>query len=195
MTDKKEQIDLIYAQIIEKLKDGHRPHIEIDGELFEQITKKWQKVLDGQKGQQVGLSELNKVFFILDHARSPQRGLTPLFCQTLDEISEGPTESNETLIFTLGAAIKHIVELSQVSGNLIHYEFIEVLKKRLRNTKNPEILEWILRLIESMGRQGIKLQKEVRQAKPSILKALNPHSRAGRQIIDLLERQWSSYVP
>jgi hypothetical protein len=94
------------------------------------------------------------------------------------------------LIFTLTCARRHIVEARFQRGQRLTFDFLEALKKLLHH-KNPEVVEWTLRLIEGCGNQGIYFRQEFDKIKPPPWKWFNAHQRAVREIIALLERRWT----
>jgi hypothetical protein len=75
------------------------------------------------------------------------------------------------------------------SGVMISGVYFDLLKKLLKN-KNPEVLEWTLRTIDSMGPMSLRLKKEVLEARPGLMKFFNQHQKSSSQIIELLEKQW-----
>jgi len=75
-------------------------------------------------------------------------------------------------------------------GLRLEFEFLETLKPLLRH-RDPEVVEWTLRLIEGCGPQGIYFLREFDTIKPPPWKWFNSHQRAVREIIALLERRWA----
>lgn len=183
--DMKSELTKLYLQILEDLKADKRPLLEINEHRYQLIKTTWAKALENADEPR-----LKEVLCLLDHASHPVGGLTDFFRKTLDE-----DLSQEIKIFTLGASTTHVVTHSQLHGNPIDPEFIQCIRAHLHPKQDPELLEWLLRVIEAMGKQGLKLRKEVRDVRPGPLGHLSPHKRACRQIIDLLESQWSRYVP
>lgn len=174
----------LYAEIIEKLKNDQRPKITLTPELKEEIIKIWTYALKGNHDDL-----LKQIFCILDNAQTTTSEFNELFFRSLKEI-----KNSELIIYALAASQKHIVEHAFKTGNMISYEYFEALKKLLLDS-NPEVKEWTLRTIETMGPMSLRLKQEVLKAKPTLLSLLNKHQKASAQIIDYLEREWNSVKP
>ena len=110
--------------------------------------------------------------------------LNEQFFKTFEKI-----RNQELLIYTLAASQKHVIAESLRSGNMISSAYFEKLKELLKN-KNPEVVEWTLRTIETMGPLSLRFVKEVRAAKPGLLKFLSHHQKSSAQLISLMEKQW-----
>lgn len=170
----------LYAETILKLKNDQRPKIMLSPELKEEIKKVWTEALNGNRED-----ALKQIFCILDNAQTTTSEFNDLFFRSLKEI-----KNSELIIYALAASQKHIVDHALKTGNMISFEYFEVLKKLLLD-KNPEVKEWTLRTIESLGPMSLRLKQEVLKAKPSMLALLNKHQKASSQIIDYLEREWN----
>lgn len=171
----------LYTQTIEKLKRHERPLIKLDTELIMELKTQWQKAIAGPS---INQETLTKILCILDNTQNYTSELNDLFFQSLSKIRE-----HEILVYILAASQKHIVSESLRTGVVIPTLYIDQLKQLLKN-KNPEVLEWTLRTIESMGPLSLRLKKEVREINPSFLKSFNTHQKSATQIIELLENQW-----
>lgn len=155
--------------------------IKLTPELIAELKSEWQKAINNS---QIDQAALTKIFCILDNTQNYTSELNDLFFQTLSKIRD-----HELLIYALAASQKHVVNESLRTGAMIPTAYFERLKELLKN-KNPEVLEWTLRTIESMGPLSMRLKNEVREAKPNFLKFLNAHQKSAGQIIELLENQW-----
>lgn len=171
----------LYSQIIEKLKKHERPQIKLTPELVSELKSAWQEAL---LRPAIDESALTKILCILDNTQNATSELNDLFSQTFEKI-----RNQELLIYLLAASQKHIVNESLRTGNMIPAFYFDQLRLLLKN-KNPEVLEWTLRTIESMGPLSLRLKKEVREVKPGFLKLFNAHQKSASQIIELLENQW-----
>jgi len=89
-----------------------------------------------------------------------------LFFKSLDRI-----KNKEIIIYLLGASQKHIVGHALKTGTMIPLEYFEKLKSLLKN-EHPEVIEWTLRTIESMGPLSMRLKQEVLASKPHFLNYL-----------------------
>ena len=175
----------LYNDIIEKLKRHERPLIKLTPEIIEVLKTEWQKALSGSIPDE---SAIKKILCILDNTQNMTSELNSLFFETFKKVKA----NSELLIYALAASQKHIINESLRSGIMIPVEYFETLKELLKN-KNPEVTEWVLRTIESMGPLSLRLKKEVLEAKPGFLKIFNQHLKASNQIIELLEKQWAKF--
>ncbi|RPJ73908.1 MAG: hypothetical protein EHM20_11470 [Alphaproteobacteria bacterium] len=174
-------IDELYLNTIEKLNQNIRPHIKLTPELISELKSAWQKAIAGPNIDQ---SALTKIFCILDNTQNYTSELNELFLETFQKIRD-----HELLIYILAASQKHIVNESLRTGVMVPIFYFDQLRELLKN-KNPEVLEWTLRTIESMGPLSLRLKNEIREAKPGFLKLFNTHQKSATQIIELLENQW-----
>jgi hypothetical protein len=164
-------IKTLYQNTLLKLKNDQRPQIKLTPELILALKKAWQE-------------SLLEVLCILSHTQNSSDEFNELIFETFRQNFD--TQVN---IFLLGVSEKHIIAHSLKNGNVVPNEFMEILKNLLR-TKQPEIKEWTLRIIESMGPLNLRLQKEIRECRPGFFKYFNSHLRASDEIINLLEIQW-----
>jgi hypothetical protein len=165
-----------YQTILKELDQGHRGLVKITEKDAEELNE----LLLQQKN-------LNEVLCIIEHSSHPQ----PKFERNILNLLNSNL-ADETLIFALNCARRHIVEARFQRGQRLEFSFLETLKKLIYH-KNPEVVEWTLRLIEGCGNQGIYFLKEFDNIKPPPWKWFNPHQRAVREIIALLERRWTPF--
>jgi hypothetical protein len=173
----------IYADIIEKLRNEQRPRVMLTPDLLAEIKLAWSEALTANLTEKHN-EKLKQIFCVLDNAATSTNEFNDLFIKSLNEL-----QNSELLIYCLAASRKHIIEHSFKSGNMISYEYFEALKKLLES-KNPELKEWTLRTIETLGPMSLRLKQEVIKAKPTFLALLNKHQKASAQIIDYLEKEW-----
>ena len=127
---------------------------------------------------------LKKILCILDNSQNTTSELNELFFKTLKEIKD-----HELIVYALAASQKHVIADGLKTGKMISIEYFEILKNLLLE-KNPEVKEWTLRTIESMGPLSLRLKNEVLAAKPGLLKIFNQHQKASGQLIEFLEKEW-----
>lgn len=174
-----EQFDKIYEECITKLKNGQRPQIKLTEEMVLLISSLWPKDL---KNDSKVL--LRKILCILDNSQTSTNAFDQLLLKTLErEIDD------ETMIYMLSVIQKQSITQSFKSGHIIDYKFFETFKNLLK-TNNPELKEWTLRTIESLGPLSLRLKKEVLAARPGLLKQLNHHQKNCAAIIDYMEKDW-----
>lgn len=178
-------IEQLYEDTLAKLKRGERPLIKLGPELVTQIREAWSEAVHKE---QINETVLKQILCILDNTQNASREFNEHFFVTLEKL-RAQTKYDELLIYTLAASQKHVVEEALKSGVMIPAVYFDQLKKILE-TKNPEVLEWTLRTIETMGPLSLRLQKEVRALKPSVLKMFNEHQKAAFQIVEFLDKEW-----
>lgn len=178
-------IDELYIDTIDKLKANIRPHVKLTPELISDLKTQWKTAIETATIDEISLK---KILCILDNAQNITSEFNEQFILTFEKV-----KNQELLIYALAASQKHIIAESLRSGNMISSAYFEHLKCLLK-TNNPEVLEWTLRTIESMGPLSMRFKKEVREAKPGILKLFNAHQKAASQIIELLEKQWKKML-
>jgi hypothetical protein len=174
----------IYTEIIEKLKKDQRPKVVLTKELLAEIKEVWELALKKGSSHINEQEQIKKILCILDNTQTTTSELNELFFKTLMEVKE-----KDLLIYTLSASQKHVIADSFKTGKMISFEYFDILKKLLSD-KNPEIKEWTLRTIESLGPLSLRFQKEVLAAKPSFLKRFNQHQKRSFQLITFLENEW-----
>lgn len=168
-------LEEIYQKILKEIESGHRGLVRLkDDELSE---------LNALLGT-TDYKELEKVLCVIEHSS----GLYNKFEANLLKLLKSDIP-DQLIVFTLNSSRKHIVEARFQRGHRLDFEFLEALKNLLFH-KNPEVVEWTLRLIEGCGNQGIYFLREFDKIKPPPWKWFNEHQRAVREIITLLERRW-----
>lgn len=174
-----ENYQRIYQDAIHKLKLGQRPQIKLTPELLAELKAEWEKAIASTQNETI-----KKILCILDNSQNTTSELNELFIKTFKQVKD-----NELLVYLLSASQKHVIADSLKTGKMISMEFFDVLKELLKN-KNPEVLEWTLRTIESMGPLSMRLKQEVLNAKPGMMKFFNQHQKASSQLIEFLENEW-----
>lgn len=171
-------LDEKYHYILSEINKGHRGLVRLSDEELEKLNE----LLLAST-----FEELGKVLCIVEHSSTPHLKFEANLLQVLN--SSAP---ESVLIFALNCSRKHIVEARFQRGQRLDYHFLEALKKLLYH-KNPEVIEWTLRLIEGCGNQGIYFLREFDKIKPPPWKWFNAHQRAVREIIALLEARWRPF--
>ena len=174
----------LYQATIEKLKLGQRPQVKLTPELIAELKTEWESSFTSGVEKASQLEIIKKILCILDNTQNSTSELNELFIKTLKEIKD-----HDLIVYCLAASQKHVIADGLKTGKMISYEYFEILKTLLLEN-NPEVKEWTLRTIESMGPLGLRLKTEVLNAKPGIMKLFNKHQKASAQIIDYLESEW-----
>lgn len=175
-------IELNYQEILKGLEQGHRALKRFSAIELEQLEEVFQQTLIDKNEER-----LEKILCLVEHSAGLHQKFGPLILQTL--ILDIP---DHLIVFALNCARKHIITAKSQKGQRLNYDFLEALKKLLHSS-SPEVVEWTLRTIEECGNQGVYFLREFDKIKPAPWKWFNPHQRAIREIIALLERRWGQF--
>lgn len=173
-------IETTYQKIISEINLGHRALTKISPDDLDELNQEMISSLE-----QNNFKKLEQILCIIEHSASFHNKFENNLIRILN--SEIPPL---LVVFALNCSRKHIVEARFQRGHRLEFPFLESLNKLLFH-KEPEVVEWTLRLIEGAGNQGIYFLKDFDKIKPAPWKWFNSHQRAVREIITLLERRWS----
>ena len=171
-----------YQKIIAGVTQGHRGLQRFTPKEMEELGSQYAEAL---KNQDHAL--LEKILCLIEHSAALYSKFEPIILESLK--LDLP---DHLIVFALNCARKHIIQARFQKGHRLDFEFLEILKKLLF-AKSPEVVEWTLRTIEECGNQGVYFLREFDKIKPAPWKWFNPHQRAVREIITLLERRWSHF--
>lgn len=175
----------LYASILKDLEQDIRPQVRLSKNDLSELFRHWNDLLSNwHKDKEF---ELKKILCIVDHSQTLSRELAGPIIKTL--YLDLPSD---LIIYSIASAQKHIITKSALDGVPIPTDFVEVLKKLL-DSKDPEIFEWVLRAIESMGNQSLKFRDVVLKKKPSFFATFNKHNKAAKGIIQILEKRWEIF--
>lgn len=169
-----------FENVISKLKNDERPLLKYSELEFSELNSLWTEFLNSKR-----FDELLKVFCLLDNTQNYSSVFNENIYRTFKEVDDP-----EFLIYNLSAASKHIIAFHQKRGERTPFELLEVLRELIKH-QNPEVLEWTLRTIETLGSQAIFLKDDIMKARPGILSIFDKHKKASKQIIDMLEKRWA----
>lgn len=184
MALKEISLENLFQDIIQKLKKDERPRVMLTPEIIQKIKTEWMEILNETKPDK---NRLHQILCILDNTHNLSTEFQELIIQTLTKVKD-----SETTIYTLAAAKKHIIEENLKNGVMIPIELMNQLKELLKSS-NPEVLEWALRTIDSLGPLGLRLREEIHKNRPGIGAFFNKHKKNSLEIIDHLERQWNEF--
>ncbi|MBH47695.1 MAG: hypothetical protein CME71_05955 [Halobacteriovorax sp.] len=170
----------IHADLLGRLQQGERPHLQFNEKLLNEITDKWTNALENSLH-----SDIDAIMCVLEHARHPSPLFDDLFFLTLEK----DLPKNQ-LIFTLGASWKHMLGRWSRAGDRLPMRYLEILRKFL-NHPELELREWSLRTIDQVGPQGQLLKADIQAAKVGWRGLFNPHAKAVAQLAEMLEKRWS----
>ncbi len=176
------KIEEIYKKIIDNLAIGNRGLTRFSAKEMEELEVAYTDALTHRD-----VPMLEKILCLIEHSSSLHHKFENSLLETLK--LDLP---DHVLIFALNGARKHIISARFQKGHRLDFHFLEILKNLL-HAKSPEVVEWTLRTIEECGNQGVYFLREFDKIKPAPWKWFNPHQRAVREIITLLERRWSHF--
>lgn len=175
----------LYESILMDLKKEIRPQIKLSKGDISELLIFWNGLLTSWSKEKE--PDLRKILCIVDHSQTLSREFSGPIIQTLK--LDLPSD---LVIYTIASAQKHIITKNAIEGVPIPSDFIEVLKALL-DSKDPEIFEWVLRAIESMGNQSLKFKEMVLKRKPSFFATFNTHMKSAKGIIQILEKRWAPF--
>jgi hypothetical protein len=176
-------VEETYEHIMAKLREDKRPLLRLNKEEIQDLFNYWMVVL--KEPEDVRKQNLHKILCILDHSQGVSDPLLPLFVMTLKLV-----EDPQIRIFTLSASTKHIIEAWFRKGDPLPPTFIEIIKELIETNKDPEVLEWLLRTVETCGGQSFKFKDVILKNRPGLLSLLNKHNRNSIELIDLMLKRW-----
>lgn len=175
----------LYENILRDLRQDIRPQVKLSKDDISNLFFKWNELISNwDRGNE---PQLRKILCILDHTQTLSREFSGPIVRTLQ--MDLPSD---LIIYTIASAQKHVITKSALEGVPVPHDFIEVLKKLL-DSKDPEIFEWVLRAIESMGNQSLKFKEAVLKKKPSFFATFNKHMKSAKGIIQILEKRWEAF--
>lgn len=175
-------IEKRYQDIIDALKKGHRYLEPINKEHLATLSEAIHNTEDDE--------QLKKIFCILDNTQSNCREMA----EPLISFLKKDSVSVDLKVYALEATRKHIIDGHFKNGRRLPGEYLMALKGLLKQ-KDPELLEWTLRVIDECGSQSIFFREDVKNIRPSFFKIYNKHYRAILQLCEYLERRWSGHRP
>ncbi len=178
-----------YATILEGLKLGGRGQLKLTREDTLELHQALKTAIEQAKtGTKSSNQELEEILCILSHDQNYSQEFTPELIKILEQ-----DFSKEILVYTLSALVRHDIQANQRQGERIKEETLKILQKLLDHT-DPEVVEWCLRTIDELGNQGLYFLAKLKSIKPNRLSGVfNQHKRNVVEIIEMLERKWSSY--
>ena len=186
------ELEQLFQDIISKLKKDERPKIFLTPEIIQKILIEWQDILRSELSagtktieNKIDKNRLHQILCILDNTHNLTLEFQSVILETLKKAKDA-----ETIIYTLAAAKKHIVEENLKNGQLVPAEFMEQLKLFLKSP-NAEVQEWALRTVDDLGPLGLRLREEIHKHRPGFGAFFNKHKKNSLEIIDHLERKWN----
>lgn len=173
------KINELYQSIINDLKNGKRPLVKLNEQLLDEIYECYSQCLS-QSDREL----LMKVLCILDNTQTTTRRFEEFILKSFDTFTD-----SEAIIFLLGTFQKQVAEARFKDGHRLEMSHLQLLERLLEHD-DPEVVEWTLRIIESIGSQGLFFKKKIFAMKPNFFERFNKHRKAIFQIIEMLEKRW-----
>ncbi len=180
-----------YQEIINELKIGNRGLFKLEESLKKTILSNWANLLTHPSIDKNLYNEWEALFCVVNHTANFDFDFLKLLKETFFYF-EKLKVSDDLWIFFLGAFEKHVLTYFKFHSMPVDKEYLTQLNIFLKS-KNPEVLEWVLRVIESLEDESIYFEKEILNLRPSIIKIFNQHQRMSFQIIELLNKKWAHY--
>lgn len=184
-----EKILKLYDQIIQELSHGNRSLPKLDEDFVKTIIEDFNKSDFSKLSPEITKIELSKIFCILTNTQTTSYNFHSILQKSYEIIIKHKLSGDIYVLF-LSALQKQVIEHSSKTGDRIPTWSIDLLKDFLK-THDPEVLEWTLRTIESLGIESLKFQNDIKKLRPNILKIFNTHQRHAFEIIELLDKQWA----
>ncbi len=176
-----QELDELYQQTIQKLQKGERPVIHLKPEDLDFALHH----LNQLNRTQAKKEDFLPILCVLDHSKNGSLKFTEPLAHIFSKRSE-----SDLLIYSLTAALKVIIEECERQSERIPYAFMKSLVPLLSH-KDPEVVEWTLRVIEALGHQSIILKNDVIKARPGLSALFNKHKKNTQEIVDYLIQRWS----
>ena len=184
MSLKNLELEALFKETINKLKNHERPKINLTPELIEKIKTEWREIISESK---IDTTKLQKILCLLDNTHNLTTEFQELIIETLTKVKDA-----ETMIYTLAAAKKHVIEENLKNGVMIPQKMMEELRRLLTHPE-PEVFEWVLRTIDDLGPLGLRLRDDILKNRPGIGALFNKHKKNSLEIIDHLEKKFNEF--
>jgi len=175
-------LDEKYLEVLAALERGDRYQKPLSPDDILYLKNKLEEFT------QLDSKKLNKILCIMTNTATFIQDLEPKLIKIIQAQQTRP----ESIIYTLNCARKHIIAAQFRQGKRLSADFLDSLMGLLTH-HDPEVVEWTLRTIDECGSQAILFRAKLKEIRPSIFKLFNRHQRAILEIIEHLERKWSSH--
>lgn len=171
-------IELLYQETIQKLRDNRRPLHKILPEQFDFFIQKI------NQNPPLETNELKKILCILAHSYSLYPPLVELIERELNK-----EHANDIYIALLHVSLAQIVPLKEREGITPSPLFFNALKNLLQKN-DDEIVYWCLNIIEAMGPEAKKLVKTLNQIRPKSLFTYGKMKQENKKLIQIILKKW-----
>ncbi len=175
-----------YLQVIEKLKKGLHPSRLYNFAEAQSLQKQFHERLHQTDRKE---EEINQVLCLLNHGHCHGVNFSFDLLKLLSfDISD------QCRVFALSASMRWVVEYHLKKGTPLNPDFISYINCELNSHPNQEVIEWLLRLIQSSGNQALKFKDSVlikkEKLKTPFFKLKNKYQKNSLKIIEELEKKW-----
>tara|TARA_B100000927_G_scaffold277405_1_gene259013 strand:- start:233 stop:754 length:522 start_codon:yes stop_codon:yes gene_type:complete len=169
------EFDKTYMEVIDSLKHGNRPRIQISDALCELINNNLNNDIS-----------IEESLCILCHLRSPSRGFHESLVNTL---KNNIYNKFELTSFLMEACQRHFIEYQTQSGNPVPPIFMKALGDYLKNCPKKELI-WVLQLIEFTGGKSIFFKKIIKELNWGFSSIFSKVDRQSIEVIKRIEKSW-----
>ena len=182
MTDNNQssfQVDKKFEEIIAELQKGNRPLFKFNEEDFLAFKRTFQQFLNDKN-----LEGIKQCLCLLDFSQNFHDDWKKIIIQTIE------LKNDEITVLALGTSHRHIIDYSHRQGNRIGFDFLKILEDLLES-HHPEVFEWTLRTIETLGGQSVFFKQKVLKSGPGFLKSMQKKWKNSVELIKFLEQKWN----
>lgn len=176
-----------FQGIIEKLKQGQRAHLHLEPKqlqsFYHEFTTLVANLNHGELSNELQ-EKISQSLCVLDHLSDFDKKWQDLLVPILK------SEHTELIVLALGTSQKHVISFYHRNGERVPYSFLQHLEELLL-TQDPEVFEWTLRTIETLGGQSMFFKEKVAKSTPGMLKRLQAKWKNSFHLINYLNEKWS----
>jgi hypothetical protein len=187
----------LYDKIIQEIEQDRRPLLKFSDEEIETILIEFSNCFQIQNLEKMNLKEiennLSMFFCLLTNTQTTSKTFQSILIKSQEILKKSyldKTKKVDLIVMFFSSLMKQFIDHSQKTSDRYPDWLYETLRYYL-NHHDPEVLEWTLRTIESMGHESFKFRDDIKKLRPSLLKIFNTHQRYAFEIVELLEKQWS----
>jgi len=174
-------INEIYRATLIDLKAGNRPQLKWN---FTEINS-LQHEIENQLNSPIDEQILEMIYCILSNSQTTAIVFHGSLLRSYQQIKN----NDQLIIYFLSACSNQILTHAERTGDLPPTHFYEIIKELLAH-KNPEVLEWTLRIISLMGPSSLKFKSDILNLKPKLHRIFNQHQRNAFLIVDDIINHW-----
>jgi len=178
-------LDEKYQAVISALKSENRAMVKLNAEDTLELVNLWKNsILDHQQnhGQ---TNQLKKIICVASYSQK----MMPELQEYILLAMELKNLSNDIIIFLLTCGQKHIIDYYKLQGHKLPQPYLKALSK-LFTAKEDDVLFWLLKSVQSIGRQNVYFKKEVANIKLGVLDIFSSKKRSIVTLIDELAKEW-----